>query len=656
MVEAPPLPLSLRGLARAAVTTSARRRLTWAAALLVAGRLAAWWLGATPAVARLSLADALTIAAAVVAGWPIVSKAWAEARRKTWGIPLLVSLAAAGALVIGEYWEAAAVTFLFGLGSELEKGTLRVARGAVTDLLRLTPEHATLVGPNDVAERVPLTRLVAGDVVLVRPGERVPVDGTVILGRTLVDERALTGESLPRTAETGMRVLAGSLAIDGAIRVRAASPAAESALAGIVRRVEGSQTQRAPAQRMVERFARVYTPAVALGSVAAFVVTRDMHLALTLLVIACPGALVIATPVAITAGLGRAARRGVLLRGGAALERIARIDTVAFDKTGTLTRGEPALREVVPFGDRVDFAARERVLRWAALAEVGSSHPLAQPILAAVGEEELAGAEKPRAFRQVAGRGVVASVAAVGEDREHEVLVGNAALLREHGVALGAGDEARVTELEARGRTAVLVAVDGDALGALGLADRLRDEARDLRPALARHGVRHMTMLTGDRRAPAAAVAAEAGVDEVHAELLPDEKLAAIERLRAAGRVVAMVGDGINDAPALQAADVGVAMGAAGTATALASSDVALLRDDLRALPEALGIARFTRAVLRQNLLIALVTVALLVAGVLAGALGMGGGMLVHQVSILAVLGNAARLARGGADAARTET
>jgi len=630
------------------VTTPARRRLAWSGALLLAGRLAAWTFDAGIG-AWLPVADVLTVAAAVVAGRPIAAKALLEARGRGWGIPLLVTLAAGGALVIGEFWEAAAVTFLFGLGTELERGTLRLARGAVTDLLRLTPEHATLLAADGASQRVPLARLRAGDVVLVRPGERVPVDGNVIVGRTLVDERALTGEALPRTAEPGGRVLAGSLAIDGAVHVEAAAPAAESALAGIVRRVESSQAQRAPTQRFVERFARFYTPAVALGSVLAYAVTRDMHLALTLLVIACPGALVIATPVAVTAGLGRAARHGVLLRGGAALERIAHVDTVAFDKTGTLTRGEPELREVLAFGAGDAEAARHAVLRWAAAAEVGSSHPLAGPILAAV--DDAASADPPRAFRQVPGRGVVASVVVPGTDGVHEVLVGNAALLQEHGVALADGDRRALAELEARGRTAVLVAVDGAAVGALGLADRLRPEARTLRAALERLGVRHLTMLTGDRRAPAAAVAAEAGVDEVHAELLPDEKLAVIERLRAAGRVVAMVGDGINDAPALHAADVGVAMGVAGTATALASSDVALLRDDLAALPEALAIARATRAVLRQNLAIALVTVALLLAGVLAGALGMGGGMLVHQASILTVLGNAARLARGGAAA-----
>ena len=655
MLEASPLPIRLRGFARAAVTTPARRRLAWAGALLVLGRVAAWRLGDG------IFADGATLGAALLAGWPIAARAWSEARRRTWGIPLLVTLAAGGAVAIGEFWEAAAVTFLFGLGAELEKGTLKVARGAVNDLVRLTPEHATIV-EDGATRQVPIHVLRAGDAVLVRPGERVPVDGKVTDGRTLIDERALTGESLPRSAAAGASVLAGSLAIDGAIRVTASGPVAESALAAIVRRVERSQTERAPAQRMVERFARVYTPAVALGSVLAYLVTRDAHLALTLLVIACPGALVIATPVAVTAGLGRAARRGVLLRGGAALERTALIDTVALDKTGTLTVGEPELREVIAFetgrpqAGTDDAHATARVLRWAALAEAGSAHPLARPILEAAAAHGETTFQAPAAFHQLAGLGVVARVAdpdagVVPAGRTHEVLVGNHALLTDRGVVLDEPQAALVRAVEERGRTPVLVAVDGAAVGVLGLADRLRPEAKGLRAALRRRGVEHLVMLTGDRRAAAEAVASEAGIDEVLAGLLPDDKLAAIERLRSEGRVVAMVGDGINDAPALSAADVGVAMGAAGTATALASSDVALLRDDLAALPDALGIARMTRAVLRQNLAIALATVALLLAGVLAGALGMGGGMLVHQASILAVLGNAARLTRGGAPA-----
>ncbi|MFO7546262.1 MAG: cation-translocating P-type ATPase [Trueperaceae bacterium] len=675
----------MRGFARAAVTTPSRRRLAWAGGLLLLGRLAAWRLGDG------IVADAATLGAAVLAGWPIAARAWAEARRRTWGIPLLVTLAAGGAVAIGEFWEAAAVTFLFGLGAELEKGTLKVARGAVTDLVRLTPEHATIVEDRGTRQ-VPIQVLRAGDAVLVRPGERVPVDGEVTDGLTLLDERALTGESLPRSVAPGATVLAGSLAIDGAIRVTARGPVAESALAAIVRRVEQSQAERAPAQRMVERFARVYTPAVALGSMLAYLVTRDAHLALTLLVIACPGALVIATPVAVTAGLGRAARRGVLLRGGAALERTAMIDTVALDKTGTLTVGEPELREVIAFdagptkleaaaprhaGDGQDVAetrhardaqippnaqnakdaetirdARARVLRWAALAEAGSAHPLARPILEASAVNGEPVPHAPAAFQQLAGLGVLAQVAAADAGvalppgSTHEVLVGNQALLTGRGVVLDMNQESLVRDLEKRGRTPVLVAVDGAAVGVIGLADRIRPEAKGLRERLRLRGVRRLVILTGDRRAAAEAVAAEVDIDEVLAGLLPDDKLAAIERMRAGGRVVAMVGDGINDAPALSAADVGVAMGVAGTATALASSDVALLRDDLTALPEALGIARMTRAVLRQNLAIALVTVALLLAGVLGGALGMGGGMLVHQASILAVLGNAARLTR----------
>ena len=365
-------------------------------------------------------------------------------------------------------------------------------------------------------------------------------------------------------------------------------------------------------------------------------ITRDTHLALTLLVIGCPGALVISIPVSIVAGIGRGARDGILIKGGEFLETSARISAVALDKTGTLTEGRPQLTDVVALDPRF---TEDEVLALAARAEAGSEHPLARPIVDAAAERGLAIAGLPEHTEPVPGKGIVATLDGV------TVHVGNPALLDATGIDT-APAAALVDELSVAGRTAMLVAVDGTLAGVVAVADRIRDDAAEMVRRLHANGVRKVVMLTGDNRRVAEAVAARVGVDEVHAGLLPEDKLDIVARLQAEGHVVAMVGDGVNDAPALAAADIGVAMGAAGTGVAIETADIALMRDDLLKLPQAVRLARRTVSTMRQNIVIALVVVGTLLAGVLFGGVTMAVGMLVHEASVLVVIVNAMRLLR----------
>lgn len=609
--------------------TPARRRLQSvivSGSLIVAG-LALWYLADLESAGR-----ALLVLASVTAGARIATTAVRSLASRQVSIELLVTIAAVGAIFIGEVWEAAAVTFLFTLGAWLEARTLQATRRALAELMELTPDLALVIRDGTVTEVSPW-QVRQDETVIVRPGMRLAVDGEVTDGSSTVSEAAITGEPLPAVKGPGSMVFAGTVNQDGLLQVRATGVGAGTALARIVRRVEEAQEAKAPAQRFIERFAAWYTPAMLVVSAALWALSGDLHLALTMLVISCPGALVISAPVAVVAGLGRAARKGILIRGGEHLERAARIDTVAFDKTGTLTRGEPVLTTVVPVGS----VPPTEVVHWAAAAEQASEHPLARTITAAATGAELPFPEK---FTAVTGKGISALVAG------REVLVGRLTFVAERGVPVPAAVRAELTRLQQLGQTVMAVARDGQLLGLLGVEDELRSTTRLATEQLSQAGVRRLVMLTGDNEQAARTVAEAAGISEVHAGLLPEEKLERIRMLQQHGGVVAMVGDGINDAPALAAADVGIAMGAAGTDMAIETADIALMTDDLLKLPEAIRLARLTVANIRQNTVIALVTVLGLLAGVVAGQVHMAGGMLIHQASVFLVILNALRLLR----------
>ena len=575
------------------------------------------------------------VAAAVVAGTPIVIKAVRALFNRVIGIDLLVSVAAIGALFLGEFWESAAVTFLFAIGHALESATLNRTRSALAELVAVAPDVAVVERDGQQAE-IPAASVAADEIVLVKNGAKVPVDGVVVSGHGSIDEASITGESIPAEKSEDSKVFAGTVSAGGFLKVRATGVGADTTLARIIHRVEEAQDAKARTAQFMDRFSKWYTPAIMVGAVLVWLFTRDVTLALTLLVIGCPGALVISIPVSVVAGSGHAARDGILIKGGEFLETSAKIDAVALDKTGTLTSGKPRLTDVVVLDPTF---TRTDVIRWAALAEAGSEHPLARPILDAAAAENVSPDGISGDVEPVPGKGIMA----VADG--HRVLVGNAALLEQMNVTTAKAAPA-ADELAAAGNTPMIVAIDDTVAGVIAMADTLRPDAAQMIAQLHRAGVRKVVMLTGDAPRVAQAVAAQTGIDEVHAGLLPEDKLTVVQQLQAEGHTVAMVGDGVNDAPALASADIGVAMGAAGSAVAVETADIALMSDDLQKLPEAIGLAKRTVSTMHQNIAIAMVTVVALLAGVLFGGVTMAIGMLVHEVSVLVVIVNAMKLLR----------
>ena len=411
----------------------------------------------------------------------------------------------------------------------------------------------------------------------------------------------------------------------------------DSTLARIIHRVEEAQDAKAKTQAFIDRFSTWYTPAVMMLALVAGLITHDVVLALTLLVIGCPGALVISIPVAIVAGIGRAARNGILIKGGEYLETSGKISAVAVDKTGTLTQGRPQLTDVVVVAAGL---TKHDVLATAAAAEAGSEHPLARPILDAAAEHGLLPNGFPQKVTPVVGKGIVAAV------DEQQILIGNPALLTDYGVEQSP-DITEVTQsFAAAGKTPMIVAADQMVLGVIAVADTIRTDAPDMVARLHQAGVTKVVMLTGDTRLVAESIGQATGIDEIHASLLPEDKLDAVTTLQREGHTVAMVGDGVNDAPALATADIGVAMGAAGSGVAIETADIALMGDNLMKLPESISLAKRTTRVMKQNIVIALATVVVLLAGVFAGGVTMSLGMLVHEGSVLVVILNAMRLMR----------
>ncbi|AKF28707.1 HAD family hydrolase [[Brevibacterium] flavum] len=574
------------------------------------------------------LSDGFMIAAAVVAGWQIALSAYQALRIKMISIDLLVIVAAIGALFINNYWESAAVTFLFALGKALEKATMNRTRQALSDLVDAAPETATVLRDGE-PETVEIWELAPGDVVLVKNGEQIPVDGRVLSGHGGVDEATITGESVPAEKAADSEVFAGTWLRSGVLRIEAIGIGSDSTLAKIIHRVEDAQDDKAKTQTFLEKFSKYYTPGVMIAALAVGLITLNVELALTLLVIACPGALVISIPVSIVAGIGRSAKDGVLIKGGEYLETSAKVDTIVVDKTGTLTNGRPELTNV----DVLDPAySDDEVLTLAARAETASEHPLAEAIIRGAENRGLTVAMVEKA-EPVAGRGIRADVDGA------TVAVGSADLL-DH-----TPDNTRILELNEQGRTAMYVGVNGKAVGIVAVADTIRDDAPAAIRSLHDKGIR-VVMATGDAERVARNVAAELGVDEVRAELMPEDKLEIVKELQAQGRVVAMVGDGVNDTPALATADIGVAMGAAGSPAAIETADIALMADKLPRLPYALGLAQRTVRTMRVNIGIALLTVTILLAGVLLGGVTMSIGMLVHEASVLLVIAIAMLLLR----------
>ena len=610
------------------------------AALFALGLLARFLLPAEPILvlplADLGVADLLFVASALVGGWNFFPKGVLAARALALDMNFLMTVAILGALAIGETMEAAAIAFLFALAELLESYAVDRARTSVDALLELAPETARRVGPDGQERTVPASALEPGDVVAVRPGERIPADGRVAEGRSAVDESPITGESLPVDKQPGDPAFAGTINREGYLRVRVDRPVEESTLARIVRLVEAAEGRRTRAERFVDRFARWYTPAITLGALLVVAVPTLLLGApfepwfvrgLTLLVIACPCALVISTPVAVVSGVTAAARHGVLIKGGTYLEALGEVRVVALDKTGTLTFGRPRVVELVP-ADGVD---PDHLLARAAAVEGRSQHPLARAVVERADARSLPRPWRVTDFESLPGRGALARLDGV------EVRVGRPEMLD-----LAGSEPTPVVE---GGRTAVGVAEGGTLLGWILLADRARDAAHDAVKGLREAGVERIVMLTGDQAEAGEVVGRALGVDEVRSRLLPEDKVDAVEELEARYGPVAMVGDGVNDAPALAAATVGVAMGAMGTDAALETADVALMGDDLTRLPYVRRLALRARRVIRQNIAAAILVKAVLAVGVPLGWVSLVTAVVVGDLGVsLAVTLNALRL------------
>lgn len=556
-------------------------------------------------------------------------------------IDFLMVVAAVGAAVIGQWAEGAVLLFLFSLGHALEHSALGKARKAIDQLSGLLPQEA-LVRRNGREETVATSELLRGDLVVVRSGERVPIDGTISSGDSELDESAITGESMPKSKGPGQTVYAGTINGEGSLVIEVTKLSRETMLSRIISMVEDAQTQKAPTERVIDRFERVFVPIVLVGVVLIAVVPVVAGLlsfneaflrAMTVLVATSPCALAIATPAAVLSAIARAARGGVLIKGGMHLETLGRMRAIGFDKTGTITLGKPAISTIV-CAEGVD---EERLLGVAAAAERQSKHPLARAVVA---EAERRGFEIPQAdaVQSSSGKGVVATV------DEREVTVGSSSFVAERGDRLDDSLQEQVQKLQEAGETIILVAEQGAGLGAIAFADAPRPNAAETLKRLRSLGLAHFALITGDNPKVAAAVADAVGIEDRRAGLLPDEKVQAVEGLLERYGPTAMVGDGVNDAPALARASVGIAMGAHGSDVALETADVALMSDDLAMLPFAVGLSRRARRIIIENLVVALGVIAVLLGSAVAGVVSIGIAIVVHEGSTLVVVANALRL------------
>lgn len=606
-----------------------------AGAFVLAGWLAGRFFGASEWVTT-----PLYLAAYLFGGWDIARHAVHSLREKQFDTDLLMVLAALGAGALGEFFEGGLLLFLFSLGHALEEMALDRARDAVRKLGDLAPKTA-LVLRDGKENEVSVEQLIVDDTVIVRPGVRIPVDGAILSGASAVNQAPVTGESVPVEKAVGDKVFAGTINGDGALEVKVTRLAKDNTLARVMQMVEEAQTQKTRTQQMTEKFTRWFVPAVLIGVALMIVVPpllggtfRESFLrAMTLLVACSPCALALGTPSAMLAGIAQAARKGLLIKGGAHLETLGALTTIAFDKTGTLTHGQPEVTDVVTADANRNA---DEFLAMAAAVESRSGHPLAQAVVRAASNRSLT-LPLTGELTSFTGRGIRSTVNGA------DVLIGNRKLFDEFSVAIPATLRAQMESLEADGKTTMIVGIGGAAAGVIALADTPRADAKATLQRLKQLGIRQTLLLTGDNRRVGEKMASLLGLDAVRAELMPEDKVTAIREL-AAGETVAMVGDGVNDAPALAAASVGIAMGGAGTDVALETADVALMGDELSKLPFAIGLGRATRAIVFQNLAISALVIAFLIVTSILGVVGIGLAIIFHEGSTLVVVANSLRL------------
>lgn len=581
---------------------------------------------------QMVLFNTALIIASIIGVLPIAFQAYQALRVKVVSIDVLVTIAVLGAFFIQNYEESAIVTFLFLFGAYLEQRTLNHTRSAIKELTEMAPETALKQMENGEFVEVDVEDVAEGDILLVKTGAKVPVDGTVIQGEGYINEASITGESVPVRKDVGTKVFAGTILENGTLQIVADRVGEDTTFGKIIELVEEAQDSKSEAERFIDRFAKYYTPAVLVLALVVWLFSRDLELAITILVLGCPGALVIGVPVSNVAGIGNGARNGVLLKGSEVIHDFSRVDTVVFDKTGTLTIGNPEVADVKWY-----TKDKEKVLAYLASVERESDHPLAKAIVAYIGDTPNFTVENTNVKK---GGGIVAEV------NGRRIAVGNVALMKQEKVPLSGEVRKDITVFERKGNSIVLTAIDGELQVLMGIRDRIRPGVKEDLRKLKKLGVKKLVLLSGDNQGTVDLVAKELGLTEAHGHMLPEDKSAYIKSLQKKGETVAFVGDGVNDSPSLALADIGIAMGN-GTDVAIETSDVVLMNSDFSRLPHALGLTKATSNNMRQNIIIAIGVVLILLAGVFfSDWVNMSVGMLVHEASILVVILNGMRLLR----------
>lgn len=579
---------------------------------------------------NVGLSEWSLIIASVFGITPIAIQAFQAMKVKVISIDVLVSIAAIGALFIQNYEESAIVTFLFLFGHYLEQRTLNQTRSAIKELTDMAPESALVQTEDGEFEEVDVDDVDEGDVLLVKTGAKVPVDGTVLTGEGHINEASITGESVPVTKTEGSEVFAGTILENGTIQIWADKFGEDTTFGKIIELVEEAQDSKSEAERFIDRFSKWYTPTVLVLAFIVWAMTQNVELAITILVLGCPGALVIGVPVSNVAGIGNGARNGVLLKGSEVINDFSKVDTIVFDKTGTLTVGNPEVAETEVYGDNV-----EKAYSYLASVETESDHPLAKAVLQHTGTVELFPVEDTDVVK---GGGIVAQVDG------HRIAVGNVALMERENVQLSKKAQKDVKQFEKNGNSLVLTAVDGELKILMGIRDQIRPGVKQDLQELKNLGVKDLVVLSGDNQGTVDRIARELNLTEAHGHMLPEDKAAYIEKLQQKGHTVAFVGDGVNDSPSLALADIGIAMGS-GTDVAIETSDVVLMNSNFSNLPHALGLVKATANNMKQNIVISVGVVLVLLTSVFFSEwMNMSIGMLVHEGSILVVIFNGMRL------------
>ncbi len=602
-----------------------KNRIMTACGMLTAAAFVIKW-----ATGDMVMFERILILSSVLGVLPIAVQAVRALRVKVVSIDVLVTIAVIGAFIIESYEESAIVTFLFLFGAYLEQRTLNKTRSAIKTLTEMAPESALKkTGSGDFIE-VDVDEVDVGDILLVKTGAKVPVDGTVLSGEGYVNEASITGEPIPVEKGQGSKVYAGTIMENGTIQIVADRVGEDTTFGKIIELVEEAQDSKSEAERFIDSFSKYYTPAVLVLAAAVWLVSRDVELAITILVLGCPGALVIGVPVSNVAGIGNGARHGILLKGSEVIHSFSRVDTMIFDKTGTLTIGKPAVIDTVYYTED-----KNEVLAYTASIERESNHPLAKAVLEYIGETSFYPVESTEVVK---GAGIVAEVSG------HRVAVGNISLMERENIKPDSKMQNDIERFLESGYSLVLAAVDGRLAALLGIRDQVRPDVKKELDRLKKLGVKNLVMLSGDNQKTVEAAGRNLGLTQAYGNMLPEDKSSFIQELKDQGRTVAFVGDGINDSPSLATADIGIAMGS-GTDVAIETSDVVLMNSDLSRLSHALGLSKAIVRNMRQNIVIAVGVVIVLFAGVFFSEwVGMSVGMLVHEASILAVILNGIRL------------